>query len=361
MTDTLERPRAVSTAGAIDCDVHPPLPRRHDLMPYLDSYWQDMFESRTIDVLELMSAPERVRSALRPDWAGHGAGDDDPLQRMQRNLLDPLDLSHAILNVVSGAQALFDPYLAAATCRAINDWLADRWLDRDPRLRASMLVPFQNVEAAVEEIERRAADRRFVQVLTLAAGELPLGRRTYWPIFAAAERHGLPIGIHAGSSFRHAPSHSGFHSFLIEDNIAQTQGFATQVASMIAEGVFANHPGLKVVAIESGVTWIPPLMWRMAKDWRGTRIEVPWVKDSPADVIRRHLRVTAQPFDGPDDPADAAAALSHLLSDEMLLFSSDYPHWHFEGLDVLPPGVPAEMMEKAMRANVLATYPRLGG
>ncbi|MFN4099550.1 MAG: amidohydrolase family protein [Pararhodobacter sp.] len=357
MSDTMTSPQAISTRGAIDTDVHPPLPRQADLLPYVDEYWQETFQSRDIDVLELMSVPERTKPYRRPDWVGGG----DALAAMQKNLLDPLELGHAILNVVSGAHALFDPYLAQVVCRATNDWLADKWLDRDPRLRGSMLVPFQNVEAAVAEIERLAPDKRFVQILTLAAGELPLGRQVYWPIYAAAEKHGLPIGVHAGSMLRHAPSHSGYHSFLIEDHIAMTQAFGTQVASLIAEGVFAKFPGLKIVAIESGVTWIPPLMWRLSKDWRGARIEVPWVKETPAELIRRHVRVTSQPFDGPDDPAEVEKALSHLLSDDMLLFSSDYPHWHYEGLDVLPRGVPDALMQKAMRANALATYPRLGG
>ena len=347
----------VVTSGAIDCDVHPPLPRRNDLMPYLDDYWREIAMSRDVDILELMSFPERTAPYMRPDWKAAG----DPLEVLQRNLLDPLDLRYAILNVVSGAHALYDPYLAAAICRATNDWLAEKWLDRDSRLRASMLVSFQNVEAAVEEIEHRAADKRFVQILTIAMGELPAGRRTYWPIYEAAERHGLPLGMHAGSAFRHAPSHSGFHSFLIEDHIAQTQGFATQVASLIAEGVFVKYPKLKTVMIESGVTWVPPLMWRMSKDWRGSRIEVPWVKEAPADIIRSHVRVTSQPFDGPEDPAELEKALSHLVSDEMLLFSTDYPHWHFEGLNVLPDGFPESLLEKVLRLNPLSTYPRLGG
>jgi len=344
-------------AGAIDCDVHPPLPRRADLLPYVDNYWREVMISREIDVLELTGFPERTRPYMRPDWAGEG----DPLERMQRNLLDPLDLGHAILNVVSGAHALFDPYLSEVICRATNDWIAEKWLDRDPRLRASLLVPFQNVEAAVEEIERRAGDKRFVQILTLAMTELPLGRRIYWPIYEAAEKHGFALGVHAGTNFRSAPSHSGFHSFLIEDHVAMPQGFSTQVASLIAEGVFVKFPKLKAVMIESGVTWVPPLMWRMSKDWRGARVEVPWVKEAPAHVIREHVRMTSQPFDGPDDAADLERALSHLLSDDMLLFSSDYPHWHFEGFDVLPAGLPEKLLDKVLRGNALATYPRLGG
>ena len=62
----------------------------------------------------------------------------------------------------------------------------------------------QSTERAVEEIERRAGDPRFVQVLMLVMGEQPLGKSLYWPIYEAAERHGFAIGIHAGSSYHHA-------------------------------------------------------------------------------------------------------------------------------------------------------------
>lgn len=356
MTDTLERPRAVSTAGAIDCDVHPPLPRRHDLMPYLDSYWQDMFESRTIDVLELMSAPERVRSALRPDWAGHGAGDDDPLQRMQRNLLDPLDLSHAILNVVSGAQALFDPYLAAATCRAINDWLADRWLDRDPRLRASMLVPFQNVEAAVEEIERRAADRRFVQVAIPPRTIEPIGRRRYWPVFEAAEHYGLPIGLHTGAFGQRPNTPSGWSSFYLEEHYAASNSLQTVLTSMILEGVFERFPRLKVVLVEGGFAWLPPLMWRMQREWERMRAEVPHLKRTPAEYVRDHVWLTTQPVEEPPQSRQLDDVLRWVGMDR-LLFSTDYPHWDFDHPDYAF-RVPLAPEHKAMilRDNAVALF-----
>ena len=81
---------------------------------------------------------------------------------------------------------LFSEDMAKAFCRAVNDWLVKEWLDRDPRLRASIVIPMQNVEYAVDEIERCAKDKRFVQVLVLAMQEVPLGRRHFWPIYAAA-------------------------------------------------------------------------------------------------------------------------------------------------------------------------------
>ena len=71
-------------------------------------------------------------------------------------------------------------------------------------MRGSVVLPMQSTARAVEEIELRAGDARFVQVLMLAFGEQPLGKPVYWPIYATAERHGFAVGIHAGSSYHHA-------------------------------------------------------------------------------------------------------------------------------------------------------------
>jgi predicted TIM-barrel fold metal-dependent hydrolase len=43
----------------------------------------------------------------------------------------------------------------------------------------------------------------------------------------------------------------------------------------------------------------------------------------------------------------------------MLLFATDYPHWHYDGDEVLPPGLPTALMRKILVDNPLATYPRL--
>jgi hypothetical protein len=248
--------------------------------------------------------------------------------------------------------------MAFAFTRALNDWVAKEWLDRDPRLRASIVVPLQNTEYAVDEIERCAKDRRFVQILVLAMQETPLGRRHFWPIYAAAERHGLPLGIHAGSTYRHSITSLGWPSYYIEDYASHTQAFQSQVASLVCEGVFAKFPGLKVVLLESGVTWLPAFLWRFSKFWRGVRAEVPWVKQSPAEIIRANIRVTTQPFDAPDE-AVVSRIVEEIDCDDMFLFSSDYPHWQFEGDAITPPGLPASLLTKMRTDNPLTTYPRL--
>ena len=110
--------------------------------------------------------------------------------------------------------------MAAAFARAVNDWVKAEWLDRDPRLRASIVVPAQNIELAVDEVNRCSADPRFVQVLMLALGEMPLGKSHFWPIYRAAEKHGLTLGIHAGSTYHHAVTGSGWPSYYLEDYAA---------------------------------------------------------------------------------------------------------------------------------------------
>jgi predicted TIM-barrel fold metal-dependent hydrolase len=237
---------------AIDCDIHPALPTTDVLLPYLDDYWREMVPNRMVADLTLASYPPTVPLSGRPDWRPGNNRPGTDFAMLQRQALDGFGTRRAICNVVHGAPAMVNDDFAAALCRAINDWLSAEWLDRDPRLRASIVVPFENAELAVEEIERCASDRRFVQVLMLAMAERPLGRRSYWPIYRAAARHDLPIGIHAGSTGRNAPTALGWPSHFIQDYVANQQAFAGQLLSLVTEGVFREFPALKVVLVESG-------------------------------------------------------------------------------------------------------------
>jgi predicted TIM-barrel fold metal-dependent hydrolase len=128
---------------------------------------------------------------------------------------------------------------------------------------------------------------------------------------------------------------------------------------MIAEGVFAKFPDLKVVAIESGLTWLSGYVWRSDKTWKGVRAEVPWVTRAPSEIVRDHVRFTVQPIDAADESEAIMRLIDHIKSDELFLFSSDYPHWQFDGDSALPPGISGELSRKILSENALATYPRL--
>jgi predicted TIM-barrel fold metal-dependent hydrolase len=343
----------------IDCDVHPEVPGIAALLPYFDAMWRDIVVRRGIEDMRSPSYPVNGPLTVRRDWRGAaGQGATDPA-RLAREALAPFGTGTAILNCLYGVQLPFSEDMGAAFARAVNDWLAREWLDRDSRLRASIVVPSQSAALAVEEIERLAPDRRFVQVLMLAAGDQPLGKRAYWPIYAAAERHRLPIGVHAGSAYRHPPSPVGWPSYHAEDYVDQSAAFQGALTSLIAEGVLARFPGLTVVLLESGWTWLPAHLWRLDKFWRGMRAEVPWVDRPPSHIVRERVRFTLHPVDAPPDPAVLARLLEHVGSDDMLLFSTDYPHWQFEGRQAVPDGLPPALARRMMVENPRATYPRL--
>ena len=66
----------------------------------------------------------------------------------------------------------------------------------------------------------------------------------------AAERHRLPIGVHAGSTYRHATTANGWPSYHLEDVVVRSQAFQGQLLNLVHEGVFAKFPDLRFVMIE---------------------------------------------------------------------------------------------------------------
>jgi uncharacterized protein len=369
MTATLAEPAAGQTggsplpAGGICCDLHPGVAGNAVLLPYLEAHWADTVRQRGVHNLDTIGYPLNAPLTCRPDWREAGKVPGSSLERLQTDALDAFGLSTAIANCIYGVQLLFWEDLAKGFCRAINTWLAREWLDKEPRLRASIVIPTQSPDFAVEEIEYWAKDKRFVQVLMIVMDEMPLGRRYYWPIYEAAARCGLPVGIHAGSAYKHPVTPVGWPSYLAEDYTSQSIAFQSMVTSLICEGVFAKFPDLKVVLLESGATWLPAHLWRLTKFWRGMRAEIPWVTEPPWEIARRHIRLTAQPLDAPEGDEAAAAVLErivdHLRSDEMLLFATDYPHWQYEGTAALPSGLSPDLVRKMMVDNPRATYTRL--
>ncbi len=342
--------------GAVDCDVHPTAPTMQELMPYLDDYLAESVVNRGIEQLQSVHYPPNAPITTRADWR---KGPKGGLERMQAHLLDGMGVGTAILNPLLGVQLLFNADMAAGFARGLNDYTAREWLDRDPRLRASIVVPQQSPDLAVYEIERLAGDKRFVQVLVLVMGDKPLGNRAYWPIYAAAQKHGLPVAIHAGSMYRHPTTGVGWPTYHSQDYAANAVNFQTTLTSLITEGVFTTYPDLKVVMSESGVTWLPAFLWRLDKYWIGLRMLTPWVDRMPRDIVATNVRFTLQPVDAPQGGDVLGRVMEHVGTEDLLLFSTDYPHWQFDGSDAVPEGLSDSQIKRMMLDNPLATYPRL--
>src|ERR1700761_4961782 len=112
--------------GAIDCDVHVAVPGVRTIVPYLDEYWRERNHVQQLERLDLSltSYPPTAPLSGRPDWRPMQGPPGSSLALLQGEALDKFGLRYAILNCLWGAQALFAEDMAAAFCRAVNDWIA---------------------------------------------------------------------------------------------------------------------------------------------------------------------------------------------------------------------------------------------
>jgi uncharacterized protein len=350
----------VATRGAIDVDFHPPAPRIAELVSHLDEYWAEQVVARNIDraPFALTSYPPNSPLSCRDGWRDEERQAGGGYEFLAREGLDSFGTGLAIANIPHGVAALHNPDMGSALCAAVNDHLRTIWLDREPRLRGSILVSVEDPELAAKEIDRMAEDPRMVQVLLLAMLDAPHGNRRFWPIYRAAERHSLAVAIHAGSLYRHAPAVSGWPCYQLEDYVLQSTAFENIVLSLLAEGVFQEFPLLNFVFLESGFAWLPTTLWRIDKTWRGVRAEVPWLDRKPSQILEDRLFVSLQPVDLPNAEA-LAMTIRHIGGTGKLLFSTDYPHRQFNGLDALPQGLPSEGTRAILAGNALRAYRRL--
>jgi predicted TIM-barrel fold metal-dependent hydrolase len=135
------------------------------------------------------------------------------------------------------------------------------------------------------------------------------------------------------------------------------QAFQSQVISLVYEGIFERFPDLRVVLMEGGFAWLPSLMWRLDKHWKRLREEVPFLKRPPSEYIRKHMWATTQPMEEPTNPKHLLQVIEHLGSDDMLMFSTDYPHWDYDNPDrAFPVRLPDALKRKIFSENARALY-----
>jgi uncharacterized protein len=331
---------------AIDCDVHV-APASYDaLSPYLSDYWRQYISEAGIRLNGMAHAyPGGVSPAAPSSY-----------EQLASSVLDPGAARVVILNCLTGFETHRNGYFAAAVASAINDWMREEFLSRDERLRASVVVSTVAPDDAVAEIERVGEDPRFVQVLLPVRSDLPWGQKNNHATFAAARERSLQVALHAWGRAGKAATPSGFTTTYLEDYVGNQPIAQAQVLSFVSEGVFERFPDLRVVVSECGFAWLPPLLWRFDKDWKGVWREVPWVKHRPSEYVREHFRFTTAPAHLPRDPAALDQLLEMMDGPGMLAYASDYPHEHGDGLPVLLERLSDENRRRVMWGNAAALY-----
>ena len=348
---------AAPAGRVIDCDIHNAVPSVRALFPYLSEYWRETIEQTGFDGATDTAYPPGASLSARPGSVPDDGPPGSDLELIRTQALDAWEAEYGILNCAYAVDGIRNPYGAAAIASAVNDWQIAEWLEREPRLRASIVVPIQHPDLAVQEIERVGDHPGFVQVFLPSRSAAPYGSRRYHPVFEAALRHDLVVSIQFGGAPGIPPTPSGWPSHYGEEVVGMSHVFQSQLTSLIAEGAFDQFPELRVSMIEGGWTWLPSLMWRMDKNWRGLRREIPWVKRPPSEYVREHVRFSTQPLDAPPEPKHLRQVIDQLGSDELLMFSTDYPHWHFDRPEqAFPLELPEARRRKVMAENARAWY-----
>ncbi|WP_433296616.1 amidohydrolase family protein [Pseudonocardia sp. CA-142604] len=359
-TDTAVRTRPRQRTTCIDCDVHITMHSPAVLREHLPEQWRDRHDRYGGNPYHASLYPRMAKGAARGDaWPPTGGAPASDLPFLREQLLDQWDIEYAVLGplVRADQSGMRNAEYAAALCRATNDWAAREWLDAEPRLRSSIVLPAEDTEYAVAEIERVAPDPRFVQVYMQIKTPLPMGNRKYWPIYESAARHGLPVGVHFGGVGGQPSTASGWASYYLEDHAGNAQSFQAQVVSLVFSGIFERLPDLRIVLIEGGIAWAPPLAWRMDAAFERMHDEVPHLSRRPSEYLAEHFWFTTQPVEEPPDPRSLLRVFEDFPAlQKRVMFSSDYPHWDFDAPDqalrTVPfsPSVRAQIMSENSRA-----------
>ena len=214
-----------------------------------------------------------------------------------------------------------DPKLTRAGARAHNRWLKDLCAAHPGRRAGIAVIPIDDIEAAVEEVEwaRKALPQGGV-LLPAGTGELPLYHDPrYEPIWATCAELDMPVSFHTGSG----PPDYGDFPFSPMLYVAETTWFAHRPLTFLMwSGVFERHPKLTVVMAEQGSAWVIPTL----KGWDG-QYERPMFKHliaalamKPSEYFARQVFVAASMLT-PEE-----CRVRHKIGVDKLMWGSDYPH-----------------------------------
>jgi len=207
---------------------------------------------------------------------------------------------------------------AVAYARAYNDFIADVCKE-SPRIA---LLPLQDLDASVEELERAVTKLGLASVAVATQGmKEHLGSERFWPLYDEIQRLDVPFCVH---NRRAAPAGDDrYESFIHMHTIGRPVETFIQFAGLIYGGVAERFPRLRIGFLECGVGWVPYWMERMDEEWekRG-KVEAPLCKKKPSEYL-----TGGRIYYGCEPEEKMMGYIVKEIGSETLMYASDYPHW----------------------------------
>ena len=254
--------------------------------------------------------------------------------------------------------------------RAHNRHLAEFCAD-DHRLMGVAVVALDDPTSAIAEAEWAIdAGLEAIWVPHRAPIGMSPGHVDLEPFWALLAEAAVPFVIHVGGSPLHTAKAwsnngrgatrdwlGGGENLRTKDAMLMHHDAEAFVAMLVADGVFARHPGLRGAAVELGAGWVPELLRRVDSVSRiFSRVDETVRFDrKPSEQLSAQMGFT--PF-----PHEDVARLIADSNEDLYLFSSDYPHIEggrdpigkFEG-HMAPTTAPAQT--KFFSENFLRLWP----
>ncbi|WP_293677177.1 amidohydrolase family protein [uncultured Phenylobacterium sp.] len=204
---------------------------------------------------------------------------------------------------------------------AYNEAIAEQCAKAPTRLYSVMVPTYWDPEAAKDSVTRCVElDARCLMV-PIKPGKFADGKPIQYnhprmdPLWAAIEASGLPLAFHIGEAIPTAEAGATGVSVL-----TQMQGFRQNWAQLTFGGIFDRFPGLRVVFVEAGLSWIPGMLHDADMVVHSFPTSVnPKLKHPPSWYWRNHCFATFM-----TDPV--GLELLHRIGPETAMWSSDYPH-----------------------------------
>ena len=247
---------------------------------------------------------------------------------------------------------LNSPEWGGALARGYNDWLFDRFVSRDPRLKGIALLHLYDPEAAAGELRRCVDELGFIGGVLMTSGlATPLGDEVYASLYEEAQRLDIGLAVHAASSNALGLA-SGARALWEVRALSHGAGQILSFLSMVNGGVFDAFPRLRVAFLESGCGWVPYLVDRMDRVYRGRSQRLSQrLKQSPGEHLAGGRIFVHTELDEAMLPVVAEVA----GRDDIFLFASDYPHEPWRAAERGIAGfLDRDDLSDALRRNVLA-------
>ncbi|MGM0590050.1 MAG: amidohydrolase family protein [Halobacteriota archaeon] len=342
MSQLADNSSVLESETIIDTDIHLDIPVS-DLAAYCDEPYSSYAERI---VLADTSWDPSLGGKMHQDERVSTPGE------IRRNVMERFHVDYPIVNSFTNVGRISNSDAAVALMRACNDLVLDRFLDDTDLVGLATIAP-QDPAACAEELDRIGQEDSIVGVFVVTAGpRTPLGDSSYDIMYQAAQDNDLPLVYHAatkGGFDREFPHHNQAFEQFIEAHICSHLWCQTMtLTSLVIQGVPVKFPDLDFVILESGLTWVPYMMFRLNKEYSMRRSEAPLLEKSPEEYVRERFYFASQPLGEPDSPRDLQQVLD-VLGPEMLLFATDYPHWDFDHPSELDKHLRAHFSEEERR------------